>query len=172
MRKDPDWCRATELSAAARAPPRRPARARCVRAGIGPARPRRAALRKRGSTQPAPARARRGPRRRAQAPHGDRDGCRKRRFRAVWARRLRGASHVAESDTSTSGRVAASGEEETVVRAEDSNDGLAAGLLPPKRVDLDEIEQAVTRLLGALGQDDKVEVMANTPRRVAELYAE
>jgi len=59
-----------------------------------------------------------------------------------------------------------------VVRAEDSNDGLAAGLLPPKRVDLDEIEQAVTRLLGALGQDDKVEVMANTPRRVAELYAE
>jgi GTP cyclohydrolase IA len=63
-------------------------------------------------------------------------------------------------------------EQETGVRSEHSNDGSAVGLLPPKRVDLDEVEQAVTRLLDALGQSEKLEVMANTPRRVAELYAE
>jgi GTP cyclohydrolase I len=44
--------------------------------------------------------------------------------------------------------------------------------LPPKPVDLDTIEQAISDLLRALGQQDKPEVMAHTPRRVAELYAE
>jgi GTP cyclohydrolase I len=44
--------------------------------------------------------------------------------------------------------------------------------LPPKPVDLDAIEEAVEVLLRALGQDGNQEVMARTPRRVAELYAE
>ncbi|GAA2339992.1 GTP cyclohydrolase I [Dactylosporangium salmoneum] len=44
--------------------------------------------------------------------------------------------------------------------------------LPPKPVDLDEAERAVELLLRALGQQHKPEVMAQTPRRVAELYAE
>ncbi len=44
--------------------------------------------------------------------------------------------------------------------------------LPPKPVDLDAIEQAVAALLVGLGQEQKLEVMANTPRRVAELYNE
>src|SRR5438046_6592181 len=44
--------------------------------------------------------------------------------------------------------------------------------LPPKPVDMDSVEQAVSALLRALGQQDKTEVMAQTPRRVAELYAE
>ncbi|MFC4066237.1 GTP cyclohydrolase I [Actinoplanes subglobosus] len=44
--------------------------------------------------------------------------------------------------------------------------------LPPKPVDLDTIEKAISDLLRALGQQDKPDVMAQTPRRVAELYAE
>ncbi|MBV9142467.1 MAG: GTP cyclohydrolase I [Pseudonocardiales bacterium] len=44
--------------------------------------------------------------------------------------------------------------------------------LPPKPVNLDVIEQAIAALLHGLGQEEKEEVMANTPRRVAELYAE
>lgn len=46
------------------------------------------------------------------------------------------------------------------------------GALPPKKVDIDEIELAITGLLRAIGQDGKNEVMEQTPRRVAELYAE
>lgn len=45
-------------------------------------------------------------------------------------------------------------------------------VLPPKALDIDGIEQAATLLLQALGQTDKAEVMRNTPRRIAELYAE
>jgi GTP cyclohydrolase I len=44
--------------------------------------------------------------------------------------------------------------------------------LPPKHVNLDQIESAVTRILEALGQHDNEEVQQNTPRRVAELYSE
>jgi len=44
--------------------------------------------------------------------------------------------------------------------------------LPPKPVDLDMVENAITDLLRGLGQGDKPEVMAQTPRRVAELYAQ
>ncbi|MEU2431545.1 MULTISPECIES: GTP cyclohydrolase I [unclassified Streptomyces] len=44
--------------------------------------------------------------------------------------------------------------------------------LPPKPVDLDVIENAVSELLRGLGQGDKNEVMSQTPRRVAELYAQ
>ena len=42
--------------------------------------------------------------------------------------------------------------------------------LPPKPVSLDEIEDGVRKILTGLGQDDKAEVMQNTPRRVAEMY--
>ncbi len=44
--------------------------------------------------------------------------------------------------------------------------------LPPKPVDVDVIENAIAELLRGLGQGDKSEVMAQTPRRVAELYAQ
>lgn len=44
--------------------------------------------------------------------------------------------------------------------------------LPPKPVDNDAIEMAVTMLLEALGQQDNEEVAANTPRRVADLLSE
>jgi len=47
-----------------------------------------------------------------------------------------------------------------------------AGPLPPKSIDLDGVERATRDLLVALGQSGKAEVMANTPRRVAELYNE
>jgi GTP cyclohydrolase I len=50
--------------------------------------------------------------------------------------------------------------------------GAPSVLLPPKTLDVDGVERAVRDLLVALGQGDKDEVMANTPRRVAELYAE
>jgi GTP cyclohydrolase I len=49
---------------------------------------------------------------------------------------------------------------------------ISVGPLPAKVVDLDRIEEAVRILLGALGQTGKAEVMAATPRRVAELYSE
>lgn len=42
--------------------------------------------------------------------------------------------------------------------------------LPPKPVDIDRIEGGVREMLHGLGQGDKVEVMANTPRRIAEMY--
>ena len=44
--------------------------------------------------------------------------------------------------------------------------------LPPKLLDLPAVEAATRELLRALGQDAKPEVMANTPARVAQLYAE
>jgi GTP cyclohydrolase I len=44
--------------------------------------------------------------------------------------------------------------------------------LPPKLLDLPEIELATRQLLLALGQAGKPEVMANTPSRVAQMYAE
>lgn len=44
--------------------------------------------------------------------------------------------------------------------------------LPPKLIDLPGIEAATRDLLTALGQGGKAEVMEQTPRRVAELYAE
>jgi GTP cyclohydrolase I len=44
--------------------------------------------------------------------------------------------------------------------------------LPAKEVDLGSAEEAVHLLLRALGQQSKPEVMARTPRRVAELYNE
>lgn len=49
---------------------------------------------------------------------------------------------------------------------------MTSTLLPPKPLDLDRIEEAISRLLVGLGQQDKAEVMENTPRRIAELYAE
>lgn len=42
--------------------------------------------------------------------------------------------------------------------------------LPPKSVSIGEIEDGIRRVLIGLGQGDKAEVMANTPRRVAEMY--
>lgn len=42
--------------------------------------------------------------------------------------------------------------------------------LPPKSVSIDEIEEGVRRMLIGLGQAHKLEVMQNTPRRVAEMY--
>lgn len=51
-------------------------------------------------------------------------------------------------------------------------DTTASAPLPPKPVDLDTIESAIRTLLRGLGQEGKVEVMDQTPRRVAELYAE
>jgi GTP cyclohydrolase I len=45
-------------------------------------------------------------------------------------------------------------------------------LLPPKTVDRDSIESAIHDVLIGLGQSGKAEVMARTPRRVADLYAE
>ncbi len=45
-------------------------------------------------------------------------------------------------------------------------------LLPPKYVDISRIEAAIAEVLRGLDQTDKTEVMANTPRRVAELYAQ
>ncbi|MCA1570150.1 MAG: GTP cyclohydrolase I [Chloroflexi bacterium] len=44
--------------------------------------------------------------------------------------------------------------------------------LAPHPVDTGAIEEATRNLLIALGQDDKAEVMAATPRRVADLYLE
>lgn len=44
--------------------------------------------------------------------------------------------------------------------------------LPPKLLDRDRIMSAVTELLHGLGQSAKTEVMANTPRRVTDLYEE
>jgi GTP cyclohydrolase IA len=44
--------------------------------------------------------------------------------------------------------------------------------LPPKLLDLPEVEAATRLLLLALGQAGKHEVMENTPPRVAQLYAE
>lgn len=42
--------------------------------------------------------------------------------------------------------------------------------LPPKPVLINEIEDGVRQLLIGLGQEDKKEIMENTPRRVAEMY--
>lgn len=44
--------------------------------------------------------------------------------------------------------------------------------LPPKPIDRDLAQDAVRQLLVALGQGDKPEVMAHTPRRVTDLYEE
>jgi GTP cyclohydrolase I len=44
--------------------------------------------------------------------------------------------------------------------------------LPPKPVDLDLIEEGMRKVLLGLGQQDKPEVMADTPRRIAEMYAD
>lgn len=44
--------------------------------------------------------------------------------------------------------------------------------LPAKPLDRDRMEAAVTELLIGLGQDGKAEVMANTPRRVVDLWEE
>jgi GTP cyclohydrolase I len=54
-----------------------------------------------------------------------------------------------------------------------NNDHAPVGApLPPKPVDLDTLERGVTLLLQGLGQSDKTEVMANTPRRIAEMYGD
>lgn len=42
--------------------------------------------------------------------------------------------------------------------------------LPPKTVTLEMIEKGIRDVLIGLGQEDKAEVMTNTPRRVAEMY--
>ncbi len=42
--------------------------------------------------------------------------------------------------------------------------------LSPKSVSIGEIEDGIRRVLLGLGQGEKAEVMANTPRRVAEMY--
>ena len=44
--------------------------------------------------------------------------------------------------------------------------------LPPKTVNLDTIEDGIRQVLVGLGQDQKEEVMRNTPRRIAEMYGE
>jgi GTP cyclohydrolase I len=44
--------------------------------------------------------------------------------------------------------------------------------LPPKLLDLPAVEAAARELLVGLGQAGKTEVMEQTPRRVAELYAQ
>lgn len=44
--------------------------------------------------------------------------------------------------------------------------------LPPKPVSLDGLEDGVRQMLIALGQSDKAEVMKNSPRRIAEMYAD
>jgi GTP cyclohydrolase I len=44
--------------------------------------------------------------------------------------------------------------------------------LPPKMLDLPQIETATRLLLGALGQGTKPDVMAATPGRVAQMFAE
>lgn len=45
-------------------------------------------------------------------------------------------------------------------------------LLPPHALDLDKLEEATRLYLEGLGQSGKAEVMANTPRRVADMLAE
>lgn len=47
-----------------------------------------------------------------------------------------------------------------------------ANALPPHQLDPGRIEEGVRLILEGLGQTDKAEVMENTPRRVADLYAE
>ncbi|HWD55835.1 MAG TPA: GTP cyclohydrolase I [Acidimicrobiales bacterium] len=47
-----------------------------------------------------------------------------------------------------------------------------ATLLPPHPLDPDQIEAGIRLVLHGLGQSDKAEVIANTPRRVTDLYAE
>lgn len=42
--------------------------------------------------------------------------------------------------------------------------------LPPKPATQDDLEDGVRQVLAGLGQQDKDEVMQNTPRRVAEMY--
>lgn len=44
--------------------------------------------------------------------------------------------------------------------------------LPPKPVDQDKVEDGVRLMLEGLGQSDKEEVMRNSPRRIAEMYAD
>jgi GTP cyclohydrolase IA len=44
--------------------------------------------------------------------------------------------------------------------------------LPPKPLSLDKLEDGVRSMLVALGQGGKEEVMANTPRRIAEMYSD
>ena len=53
---------------------------------------------------------------------------------------------------------------------ENENQFVTGKPLPPKLVNLQEIEDGVRKLLIGLGQSDKEEVMNNTPRRVAEMY--
>ena len=60
----------------------------------------------------------------------------------------------------------------TIPESTDGELTAPSGLLPPKPVDLDRVEHAVGELLRALGQENKDEVVANTPRRVADMYAE
>jgi GTP cyclohydrolase I len=56
-------------------------------------------------------------------------------------------------------------------QADDSRDHFKVGAqLPPKPVTIDVIEDGVRQILKGLGQEDKAEVMKNTPRRVAEMY--
>jgi GTP cyclohydrolase I len=44
--------------------------------------------------------------------------------------------------------------------------------LPPKPIDMDKLEDGVRIMLEALGQTGKHEVMKNSPRRIAEMYAD
>ena len=61
----------------------------------------------------------------------------------------------------------------TETALEGNGDAPAVGeQLPPKALDRERIEGAVHELLIGLGQGDKSEVMANTPRRVTDLYEE
>jgi GTP cyclohydrolase IA len=61
----------------------------------------------------------------------------------------------------------------TDVATDHSTNGVdRSALLPPKPVDLATVERGIALVLDGLGQSDKEEIMRNTPRRVAELYAE
>jgi GTP cyclohydrolase IA len=61
---------------------------------------------------------------------------------------------------------------EDIHRARDRAPGLRVVHRPDQRVDLDAAERAVSDLLVALGHDPTTEHLADTPRRVAEAYAE
>jgi GTP cyclohydrolase I len=63
---------------------------------------------------------------------------------------------------------------EQIDNGQAAQNALRAGTSPlgAKTLDIDGVERAVSALLLSLGQGEKAEVMQNTPRRVAELYAE
>ncbi|KAA3647247.1 MAG: GTP cyclohydrolase I FolE [Chloroflexi bacterium] len=48
----------------------------------------------------------------------------------------------------------------------------AAELLPPGEIDQESIVEAVTKILGAVGEDPQRDGLVNTPQRVARMYEE